>query len=253
MNDSSSKLGPELGTEPGDAARRLIRSSRRATLATALAGDGWPYASLVMVACGHDASPLLLMSDLAEHAKNLASDRRASVLFDGTLDLAVPLTGLRATLLGPVERCDDDAALGRYVRRHADAEMYLGLGDFHLYRMTVERAHVVAGFGAIDWLEPASILLDAASCGDLAAAEDDIVRHMNQDHADAVMLYAANLLGLAGDGWTMTGIDPEGVDLGRENQAARLDFDRPVSDAGAARAALVELADRARAPGKRAT
>jgi len=243
----------DLSPEPGDAARRLVRASRRATLATALAGDGWPYASLVMVACGHDGSPLLLMSDLAEHAKNLVSDRRASLLFDGTLGLDVPLTGLRATLLGRVERCDDDAALGRYVRRHADAETYLGFSDFHLYRMTVERAHVVAGFGAIDWLERGAIVLDAIACGDLASAEDDIVRHMNQDHADAVTLYAANLLGLAGDGWTMTGIDPEGVDLGRENQAARLDFDRPVSDAGAARAALVELAGRARAPGNRAT
>ena len=138
--------------ESAVAARRLVRSSRRATLATALAQDGWPYASLVMVACAQDSSPLLLVSELAEHTRNLASDPRASLLFDGTIGLDDPLTGLRATVLGPVERCDESAVLDRYVRRHPDAETYLALGNFHLYRMTVERAHVVAGFGAIDWL-----------------------------------------------------------------------------------------------------
>lgn len=231
----------------GIAARRLVRSSRRATLATALAGDGWPYASLVMVACGHDASPLLLVSELAEHTRNLASDARASLLFDGTIGLDVPLTGLRATMLGQVERCDDTLALGRYVRRHPDAETYLALGDFHLYRMTIERAHVVAGFGAIDWLSADQVVFDVGDREELAAGEAGIVRHMNDDHADAVTGYATALLGLAGEGWTMTGIDPEGVDLGRENDIARLDFDRPVNDSNAARKALVELADKARA------
>ena len=115
----------DTSNETAVAARRLVRSSGRATLATALAGDGWPYASLVMVACAQDASPLLLISGLAEHTRNLASDPRASLLFDGTIGLDVPLTGLRATILGPVERCDDSAMLDRYVRRHPDAEAYL--------------------------------------------------------------------------------------------------------------------------------
>ncbi len=239
--------------EPGIAARRLVRASRRATLATSLAGNGWPYASLAMVACDQDASPLLLISDLAEHTKNLASDPRASLLFDGTIGLDVPLTGLRATLLGPVEVCDDDDALGRYVRRHPDAEMYLGFTDFHLFRMTVERAHVVAGFGAIDWLTGDQVLLDTSACGDLAASEDEIVRHMNEDHADAATLFAVNLLGLTGDGWAMTGIDPEGIDLNRENDVARVDFDHLVTDAGSARTALVDLVKRARAFAGRST
>ena len=239
--------------DPGLAARRLVRMSRRATLATALAADGWPYASLIMVACAHDGSPLLLISELAEHTRNLASDRRASLLFDGTIGLDVPLTGLRATLLGAVEKCDDAAALGRHVRRHPDAEMYLGLGDFHLYRMAVERAHVVAGFGAIDWLSAGQVVLDVGARGALAAGEAAIVRHMNDDHADAVTLYAVNLLGLAGTGWAMTGIDPEGVDLGRDKDVARLDFDRVVSDPSSARKALVEMVAKARVAGQSAS
>ncbi len=236
--------------ETAVAARRHDRSSGSATLATALAGDGWPYASLVMVACAQDASPLLLISDLAEHTRNLALDPRASLLFDGTIGLDVPLTGLRATVLGPVERCDDTAMLDRYVRRHSDAESYLALGDFHLYRMTIERAHIVAGFGAIEWLSADQVVFDVGPHGELAADEADIIQHMNEDHADSVTLYATGLLGLTGEGWTMTGIDPEGVDLSRESDIARLDFDRLVSDPNAARKALVELVAKARSAGR---
>lgn len=235
--------------KPAITARRLVRSSTRATLATALAGDGWPYASLVMVACAQDASPLLLISGLAEHTRNLAADPRAALLFDGTVGLDTPLTGLRATLLGPVERCDDSAPLDRYVRRHPDAQTYLALGDFHLYRMTVQRAHIVAGFGVIEWLPADQIVLDVGPHGELAANEADIVQHMNEDHAESVTLYATGLLGLTGDGWTLTGIDPEGIDLSRGSAIARLDFDRPVGDANTARKTLVELVDKVRTAG----
>ena len=73
--------------------RDLIRAADRAALATALAGHAaHPYASLVLVASAVDASPLLLISDLAEHAKNLARDARLSLLF-GTADGAGDLTG----------------------------------------------------------------------------------------------------------------------------------------------------------------
>ena len=236
--------------KPAVAARRLVRSSDRATLATALGDDGWPYASLVMVACSHDASPLLLISELAEHTRNLASDPRASLLFDGTVGLDTPLTGLRATLLGPIERCDDPFALDRYVRRHPDAESYLALGDFHLHRMSVERARIVAGFGVIEWLSADKIVLDDGPHAELAASEADIIQHMNEDHAQSVTLYATGLLGLKGDGWKLTGIDPEGIDLGCEGIIARLNFDHPVSDDNMARKALVELVNKARATGQ---
>ena len=166
-----------------------------------------------------------------------------------TVGLDTPLTGLRATLLGPVERCDDFAPLDRYVRRHPDAQTYLALGDFHLYRMTVQRAHIVAGFGVIEWLTADQIVLDVGPHGELAANEADIVQHMNEDHAESVTLYATGLLGLTGDGWTLTGIDPEAIDLSRGSAIARLDFDRPVGDANTARKTLVELVDKVRTAG----
>ena len=85
----------------GRLCRRLMRSQRHAVLATSLAeGDSpRPYASLVAVACDMDASPLLLISDLAQHSRNIAFEPRISLLLDGTERRADPLTGPRLTLL----------------------------------------------------------------------------------------------------------------------------------------------------------
>jgi len=107
---------------------------------------------------------------------------------------------------------------------------------------------VVAGFGAIHWLAGESVLYDAAPA--LIEAEPDIVAHMNEDHAEAIGLYARDLLGRAGKGWVMTGVDPEGCDLRNGGETARLGFDEPVADADAARAALVALVKKARQGGE---
>ena len=84
--------------------------------------------------------------------------------------------------------------------------------------------------------------------------EADILAHMNRDHADAVALYARELLGVDGTGALLVGIDPEGCDIRVGSRALRLDFDRPIADAQEARSLLVELARDARQrPGTRGT
>ena len=227
-------------------ARHLLRAQPAAVLATAFAGDGeaqgWPYASLVLTACTYDASPLLLISRLAEHTRNLERDNRASLLFDGTAGLAHRLTGARLTVLGRARRTDDAGALARFTARHEDAASYASFADFGLFRLEIERAHLVAGFGRIHWLEGAALRFDAKDSAPLAEAEADIVAHMNAHHAATVEGYATSLLGLDGSGWTMTGCDPEGCDLRRPGASARLRFAQPVATPEQARAALVALA-----------
>ena len=236
-----------------------MRSCDHVALATSLAGR--PYVSLVASACEPDASPLLLLSDLARHTQNLVADPRVSLLFDGTLDHPDRLAGPRLTLLGRAERvADPSGASGgasrgasrgaaRFTARHPASAGYAGFADFHLYRVAIERGHLVAGFGRIAWIEAEDLRFpDEASA--LAEAEADIVAHMNADHADAIALYALRLIGRPGDGWRMTGIDPEGIDLRREGETARLDFapnsHGPVLTAAAARRTLVALAEQAR-------
>lgn len=238
-------------TAPANAARALIRSLDRASLATLMrpdgTGPGSPYASLVMVALDHDLSPIMLISTLADHTRNLREDARASLLFDGTVGLDEPLTGPRVSLQGRVAVTTEARPRERYLARHPGAAMYAGFKDFAFYRMTVEAAHLVAGFGRIHWLDQGAIGFDAPPSRALAEAERDIVTHMNADHAEAVRLYATRLLGKAEGAWTMTGVDPEGCDLRLGGQVARLGFERVVHDAEGARGELVRLAQRARA------
>lgn len=261
MNDTTS---PPPGP-PSSAvlARRLVRSTNRATLATArrpgdAPGDPWagsPYAALVLVAVDHDASPILLISDLAEHTKDLAQDDRASLLVDGTAGLDEPLTGPRVTLVGRVHRTDEPRHRTRFLARHPGAAMYADFKDFGFYRMAVERAHLVSGFGRIHWVDAEALLDPPDDAGALVEREADIVGHMNQDHADAIGLYATRLLGRPpapeGSQWQMTGIDPEGCDLklvgeGSQGWVARLEFGSRIVDAERARAELVRLVKDAR-------
>ena len=148
MTQADDKEAKALGRE----VRRLARTADRGALASALA-DGRPYVSLVLLAWDFDGAPLLLLSDLAEHSRNLARDPRLGLLVDGTRGLEDPLTGARASLIGQAAPIRDDRSLARFLARHPSASAYAGFGDFKLYRVALECAHFVAGFGRIRWIE----------------------------------------------------------------------------------------------------
>lgn len=249
MTDADAKSSDQTPS-PAGTVRQLLRAADRASLATlqregSSGPAGWPYASLVLMAVDHDAAPILLISTLADHTRNLLQDPRASLLIDATAGLDEPLTGARATVLGRLERSDAPRHRARYLARHPSAATYAGFGDFAVWRMQVDSAHLVAGFGRIHWVAGADVL--GQSGLPLEDRETDIVEHMNEDHADAIALYAKVLLGLDGDGWVMTGVDAEGTDLRLGGRVARLAFDNPVEDAEGARVELVRLVKRARA------
>lgn len=238
--------------EPIRLARALMRGLDRAALSVALPGADaapWPYGSLVLVAVDHDLSPILLVSTLAEHTKAMSADPRVALLFDGTSGLAQPLAGPRLSALGRAERSADPRLRARFLARHPDAETYARFGDFAIWRVAIERAHLVGGFGRIRWIDGALLGVDAGPSAALIGREADIVGHINADHADAIELCAARLLGRQGGGWRMTGIDRDGADLRRGGEVARLEFETPVFDADQARAALVAAVRRARAAG----
>lgn len=234
---------------PVTAARDLVRRTPAAALAVTLA-DGSPYASLVLAATDQAGQPLLFISNLAEHTRALAADPRASLLFDGTAGLADRLTGARVSLLGRMARTEDPLLKERFLRRHPSAEVYRDFADFSLWQMTVERAHLVAGFGRIHWLDGDAFVLNAAQYAALPPAEAGIVSHMNDDHLDAIGLYATELLGIGAAEWRLSGIDPEGIDLIAGERRGRVRFPVHVSNVTEARTRLVELVKLAREPRK---
>lgn len=242
-------MSAPLPIPPATQAQDLMRRLDRVSLATSLPGDGlpWPYASLALTAVDHDLSPILLISTLAEHSKAIAADPRVCLLFDGTGGLGQPLTGPRLSVFGRAARSQASELRARFLARHPDARMYADFRDFSFYRIAIERAHFVAGFGRIDGIDGAALRVDPSPWKALVEREADIVAHMNEDHADAVGLYATKLLGLGAGEWRMTGIDSFGCDLRWRGQVARLNFDAPVVDAESARKALVDLVRRARA------
>lgn len=237
---------------PAQITRDLVRKGVKAALATLEAGSGHPYVSLVTVATTMDGTPLVLISNLALHTKNAQKDPRASILFDGTSLEGDPLAGGRVSVMGELQKIVDqsevNAAASRFLARHPAAEMYAGFADFAFFRLNVKRAHFIGGFGRIVDLKADDLLLDLTEASQLREAESDIVEHMNADHADALELYASELLRLpAGPGrWRMTGMDPEGLDMIRDGFAARLVFPERVYTAQGARAVFKHLAYKAR-------
>jgi heme iron utilization protein len=221
--------------------RRLLRRCGRAALATSLLGA--PYASLVLAAVDGDASPLLLLSDLAQHSRNIAFDPRVSLLFDGTSAGHETLSGPRLSLIGRAEESRDPRLLRRFAARHPESEAYAGFADFKLYRVVVGRGHLVAGFGRIRWLDGAEILFPGDSSA-IAAAEPAILAAVNGALRTTLAAAVVRRLGQHGDGWQAFGCDPEGLDLRCGDHVVRLEFGAPVTAAGEVPATLAELAGR---------
>jgi heme iron utilization protein len=222
--------------------RGLMRGCERAALATSYRGA--PYVSLVLVAADLDASPLLLLSDLAQHSRNLAFDPRVSLLLDGTQGHADRLDGPRLSLLGRAEIASEARLLARFTARHPSSAAYAGFADFRLYRILVERGHLVAGFGRIEWIDGADLRLAIDSAA-LAAAEPAILAELNRARAAAIDLCVQKLLGRTETGWQATSIDPDGIDLRRVGAAARLDFPTPALSADLLRTAFDKLVQKA--------
>jgi putative heme iron utilization protein len=215
-----------------------------ATVSSSIAGH--PFASLVLVATEPDGTPIFLISRLAVHTQNLATDARASLLIDGTDGLADPLTGGRVTLVGHARPTSSPTARPRFLARHPSAQAYAGFPDFAMYALEVARAHYVGGFGRIVDLAPADLLRPVQDAQALVAAEAGIIAHMNEDHSDAVGLYATKLVQCAPGDWRLAGVDPDGIDLLHRSNAARVEFPSRVRTPGEARAALVAMAKQAR-------
>jgi len=222
-------------------ARSLLRRARTGTLATLNADDGTPYASLVNLATDVRGCPLILVSTLAWHTRNLLADPRGSVMVAEIPPAGDALTGARVTVMGRFSKVDGGAAGRRYLARHPAAEMYAGFGDFAFWRLEPERAHAVAGFGRIETI-PADEMFPSAD--EMIALEEGAVQHMNDDHHDAIQRYAGRLLGAEPGGWNITAIDPDGADLRRGDEVLRLPFEKPVYSGGALRVLLAKLGER---------
>jgi putative heme iron utilization protein len=249
QDDEGISMQPTADFNPSRLAKSLLRKSRQGALATLMAGTGAPYCSLVNVATHPDGSPVLLISRLAVHTKNILADTRVSLMLDERA-AGDPLEGARIMLSGEAEVTDNDnreLLRRRYLNAHPSAEAYADFGDFAFFRIRPTGTHLVAGFGRILDLKPEQFLTEVSDAAALIEAEQGAVAHMNADHRDAMKLYATKLLGAGSADWRCTGCDPEGIDMQAERATLRLDFPARVTGPGDLRKMLVQLANEARA------
>jgi putative heme iron utilization protein len=231
--------------------KQLLRTVRAGALATLDRENGFPFASLVTVATDPDGSPLFLMSRLAAHTLNLEQDRRGSLLLavNGKGD---PLAHPRLTVIGEVARVgegtDAPRVRARFLARHPKAQLYAGFADFSFWRLAIAGAHLNGGFARAATLRSEDLRTDPTGAEALIEAEPDAVAHLNADHPEALALYATRLAGAPPGQWQASGLDPEGLDLLAGDRTARLTFPSRVTNPGALRRMLKDLAEQARRP-----
>jgi heme iron utilization protein len=243
---------PAPRRSPAEEARALVASTNVATLATHSA-DGYPWASLVAFGSLEAAgSPVLFVSRLAEHARNLERDGRASLVVADPNPGSDVLACGRVTLAGTAERPDPelaDMARDAYVAAVPSAKAYLDFRDFSLWILGVERVRWVGGYGRMDSVDADSYA--AAETDPVARAAGGAKAHLNDDHADALLVMAQTLGGYPdATAAACTSIDRYGLDLEldtpRGPAATRIGFAERVDAPDGLRAATVELARRAR-------
>jgi len=227
----------------GNEARRFVRGQHNgvlSTLSTRL--EGYPFGSVTPYICDHRGRPVILISTLAEHTRNIDVDPRVSLI-------AQPFSEdmqetARVTVIGLASRLDGKEDLGpRYLRHFPKAEAFFAMHDFHFYRIDPVRIRYIGGFGKIHWLEPQAYLCET---GTLQEDEPGILAHMNRDHRDSLSDYCRHFLGTEAAGAELVGIDPDGMDLRLAGRTCRIDFPGPVFHAAAARETLVAMAKECR-------
>ena len=232
-------------------ARTLVSQLTTGTLCT-LATDptGYPYGSFVTVSFDK-GNPVFLISTMAEHTRNLKQDSRASLLVaeGGSQD---PLANGRVTLIGLCTQVegDDSSARASFLTTHQTAAYYADFRDFAFWQLQVESIRYIGGYGRMSWVEATAWY--AAEPDPLASAAAGVIAHMNQDHADAMVLYC-KAFSKATDitAASMTGVDRYGFEMSAGTaegpRPVRLAFDNTVTKPEEVRAALIAMLQEAKA------
>ena len=254
--DGSSK--PELMYDPNvpkpshaEYARTLIAKMDVATLCTiSQKSKGHPYGSFVTYAM-HNGDLIFLLSQLAEHTKNLNANSKASALIAETGE-GNPLALSRVTLVGECLEVPDnerESVKKSFIEAHESASVYADWEDFAFFRLNVESVRYIGGFGRMSWVNETR--WNSSEPDPLFENSDDIITHMNEDHSDALVLYCQTMSKAKETSHAvMTHIDRYGFEMmatiNSETKPIRLGFEKDVKTPDEARIELVKMVKEAR-------
>ena len=237
-------------------AKQFLRSTRSGVLSSFSSKfDGYPFGSVMPFVLGHDCQPIVLISTIAEHTKNIIANPKVSLLVfqSDNLKSAEDLhANGRLTLIGEAEQIDkkDVDLMARYCRYLPESTGYLAMHDFQFYRINITQARYIAGFGKMGWISGEEIL-GLNNSSEIAQLETSMIEHMNADHTDSMMQYCAYFYSVYPQAVDLIGIDSEGFDIEAviedRIQILRFTFESPIFDAHSARMAFVALSKVAKA------
>lgn len=233
-------------------ARTLLYLGRIGSLSTlSRKQPGFPFGSVMPYGLHDRGRPTFLISTMAMHTHNLQADPRASLLVTQQDVVGDPLGAARVTAVGNVlaiPEAEVPEARKLYLSRYADSKYWVDFEDFFFYRMDVVDLYYVGGFGVMGWVSASEY--DRAQPDPLADAAADIIRHMNADHADALILLARAFARIEAQEARMTAVDRLGFHVRLKTQdgvrGARISFLREVRDPAEARTVLVEMVQQVR-------
>jgi putative heme iron utilization protein len=146
--------------------RRLLSQEKNGVLSTlSQKHDGWPFGSITPYALDSSGEPLILVSELAEHTRNLRADPRVSLFVQDLTAGGDAQAGARVTLMGlaaPVAESEFEDAARRYLARFPEAQRNFQLGDFTLFRIEAQQARFIAGFGEMGWVQRDELIISRA-------------------------------------------------------------------------------------------
>lgn len=231
-------------------AKTLIRSARSGSIATLEPGTGWPIATRVGVSTDFDGAPIILISKLAAHTGALLNDPRCSLLI-GYPGKGDPLAHARISIAAEAREVERDSEEHvrldtRYLIHQQKAKLYSGLGDFRYFRLEPKSASYNGGFGRAYALTRDNLINANPANPELAMTEPSAVEHMNDDHGEAVGLYAEHFAKAPAGKWRLIGVDAEGMDLADGDDIRRIWFETELTSAKDMHMTLVKMAGEAR-------
>ena len=251
-NSGPDSDGPDV-PEPSHAerAKTLVYLQQTGGLSTlSRKQPGWPFGSVMPYGLDDRGQPLFLISTMAMHTQNLLGDPRASLLVTPPESRADPLGAARVTLMGSVTRVpkEESAAVReRYLARHANASYWVDFNDFGFFRMAIADIYFVGGFGSMGWVTPEAYA--AAAVDPLANEVSDLIRELNTEQAETLLLLARVYGNVEAQQATVTALDRLGFHLRLKTpgrmQGGRVAFTSPVRNAQEVRAGLAGLAAQA--------
>ena len=253
---SRQHAGPEPSAPPvpepslAERARTLVFQARIGSLSThSRKFPGFPFGSLMPYAADDAGRPVMFISSMAMHTQNLLQDARTSLFIADPGAAGDPLGAARVTLIGTAEEAPAEDVSELYLSRYESARQWQDFSDFAYYRIDVSGIYYVGGFGVMGWISAREY--SEARPDPLAESGADIIRHMNEDHADVLRLVALRFAGEESDRAVMTAVDRLGFHLRLHSNdrvhGCRVPFLREVATPEDARLVLIEMARQARA------